>query len=204
MRDFLWYLVQFYLLKSTTFLEVAFFLVHTLLPAMQPTTTDFSFLSLMLNTNDVSLYYLFSLGIFIVSSVDSTMAEQCGVPWENAASGRVNTRHNGAKVSQGLFKRQAAALYLTLFFFCGQRILPTSNALSKNCCIYHQVSYLSVKSQNWVISAKSFQFSAKKKKMCYPSSCLHVTRLLTQLYRQLQNCLQAKWLHRFCIQIHLF
>ena len=70
---------------------------------MQPTTTDFSFLSLMLNTNDVSLYYLFSLGIFIVSSVDSTMAEPCGVPWENAASGRVNTRHNGAKVSQGLF-----------------------------------------------------------------------------------------------------
>ena len=94
---------SFFLLKITIFFGSCIFLVHTLLPAMQPTTTDFSFLSLMLNTNDVSLYYLFSLGIFIVSSVDSTMAEPCGVPWENAASGRVNTRHNGAKVSQGLF-----------------------------------------------------------------------------------------------------
>ena len=46
------------------------------------------------------------------------------------------------------------------------------------------------------------QTSQKKKKMCYPSSCLHVTCLLHKSYR-LTNCLQAKWLHRFCIQFLL-
>ena len=46
------------------------------------------------------------------------------------------------------------------------------------------------------------QTSQKKKKMCYPSSCLHVTCLLHKSYR-LTNCLQAKWLHRFCIHFLL-